>query len=86
MTTILGMAITAITSHLGGTILGSILSRFGILGFGRKIGIAKHILAVGIALRNAYTKEPNEARRNELKRWLKANDPQNESKLGDGIV
>jgi len=86
VTTILGMAISFIASHLGGSVIGGVLSRFGVLGFGRKIGIAKHILAVGIALRNAYTKEPNEARRNELKRWLKANDPQNESKLGDGIV
>jgi len=86
MATIAGILATAALSHLGGTLAGGILARFGLLGFGKNIGIARHVLNVGKALRSVFNREPTPKARDELKRWLAENDPQNRSGLGDGVV
>ncbi len=85
MTTIAGFLATLAVSHLGGSALGGLLVRFGFLGFGTKMKIARHTLKVGKALRAAFNKQPTTQNRTELQRWLKENDPQNELNLGDGI-
>ncbi len=85
MTTIAGILATLAVSHLSGTLLGSLLTRFAFLGFGPKLKIARHTLRIGKALRAAFNQQPTTKNRTELQRWLKENDPQNELKLGDGI-
>ncbi|MBL4884378.1 MAG: hypothetical protein JKY95_07570 [Planctomycetaceae bacterium] len=86
MSTITGIIATLVASHLGGSALGGILAKFGLLGFGRKLTIASHILNVGKSLKKSYDKERNHQNRADLKRWLQTHDPQNESKLGDGVL
>ncbi len=58
MTTIAGFLATLAVSHLGGSALGGLLVRFGFLGFGTKLKIARHVLKVGKALRAAFNKQP----------------------------
>jgi len=86
MTTLAGIIATAALSHLGGHLTGGILARFGLLGFGRKIGIARRVLRVGKALRTVFLGNPTPKAREDLQRWLQENDPRNESGLGDGVV
>ena len=86
MGTLAGILATAALSHLGGTFAGGLLARFGLIGFGKKIGIARHVLNVGKALRNVFDHEPTPQARDDLKRWLQEHDPQNRSGLGDGIT
>jgi len=92
MKTLVGILAVAALSHLGGTALGGILGRFGLLGFlpvgrhgGKKLAIARHALRVGKALRKAFDRERSPKAREELKRWLQENDPKNETGLGDGV-
>ena len=85
MGTLAGILATAAMSHLGGAAVGGVLARFGLFGFGRKLRIARHVLRVGHALRSAFDRDKNQRSRNDLKRWLKQNDPHNESGLGHGI-
>tara|TARA_R110000803_G_scaffold210045_1_gene280863 strand:- start:269 stop:541 length:273 start_codon:yes stop_codon:yes gene_type:complete len=85
-TTILGIIATGIVSHFGGEIAGSVLIKMGWLGFGRKVGIASNILKVGKAVRAVYDKSPTDkSAKADLKRWLSDHDPENVSKLGNGI-
>jgi hypothetical protein len=63
-----------------------VLARFGLLGFGRKLRIARHVLKVGKALRSVFDRDRNETARDDLKRWLAEHDPGNASGLGDGVV
>ena len=88
MKTLVGILAVAALSHLGGTALGGILGRFGLLGFlpagrhgGKKLAIARHVLRVG----KAFDRERSPKAREELKRWLQQNDPKNETGLGDGV-
>jgi len=85
MGTITGILATLAVSHLGGSALAGLLVRLGAPGFIPKIKIARHILQVVKALRFAFEKDPSTDARTELLLWLKKHDPQNESKLGDGI-
>ena len=85
MGTITGILATLAVSHLGGSALGGVLARFGLMGFGRKLRIARHILRIGKALRAAFDHEPTPKAREELKRWLVEHDPHNTSRLGDGL-
>ena len=55
MGTIAGIIATAALSHLGGASLGGVLAKFGVLGFGKKLSIARHVLKVGKALRRSIT-------------------------------
>lgn len=83
MSTIIGILSVFALSHLGGMAGGGILARFGVLGFGKKLGIAKHVLAMGKALRAAVTANPaDQQARDDLNDWLQANDPRNETGLG----
>ena len=86
MGTLAGILGAAALSHLGGAALSGVLARFGLLGFGRKLRIARHVLRVGRALRAAVDREPSPQARAELERWLKQHDPRNESRLGDGLA
>lgn len=86
MATIAGVIATAALSHLGGHLTGGILARFGLLGFGRKIGIARRVLKVGRALRAVFLGNPTPKAREDLQRWLQEHDPKNETRLGDGVV
>ncbi len=86
MGTLAGILATAALSHLGGAALGGGLARFGLLGFGRKLRIARHVLNVGKALRAAFDRDRGETARDDLKRWLAEHDPTNASGLGDGVV
>ena len=85
MGTITGILATFAVAHLGGSAVAGILTRFGLLGFGRRVKIARHTLRIGKALAAAYQYEPTEQTKNELKRWLAQHDPQNVSKLGNGL-
>ncbi len=85
MTTIAGILATLAVSHLSGTLLGSLLARSAFLGFGPKLKIARHTLRIGKALRAAFNQQPTTQNRNELQRWLKENDPQNDLKWNEGI-
>ena len=85
MGTLAGILGAAALSHLGGAALGGVLARFGLLGFGRKLRIARHVLRIGQALRAAVDHEPTAEACAELNRWLKQHDPHNESRLGDGL-
>lgn len=84
MSILAGILATAALSHLGGHLVGGVLGRLGMLGFGRRLKIARHALRVGKALRNACERDPKA--RADLKRWLEKHDPHNESGLGDGVV
>lgn len=86
MGTLAGILATAAVSHLGGAALGGVLARFGLLGFGRKLRIARHVLKVGKALRSVFDRDGNEAACDDLKRWLAEHDPHNASGLGDGVT
>ena len=85
MTSLAGILATLAVSHLGGSALGALLARFGLLGFGSRLKIARHVLGVGKALRAAFDKEPTKQNREALQRWLEENDPQNRSGLGDAM-
>jgi hypothetical protein len=85
MGTIAGIIATAALSHLGGASLGGVLAKFGVLGFGKKLSIARHVLKVGKALRDRLDRDRNEEAREDLKAWLKKHDPDNESGFGNGI-
>ena len=85
MGTLAGILATLAVSHLGGSALGGVLARFGVLGFGRKLRVARHVLRIGKALRSAFDHEPTPKAHEELKRWLVEHDPHNESRLGDGL-
>ncbi len=85
MGTIAGVLATLAVSHLSGSVLGGVLARFGLFGFGSRLKIARHTLRIGKALRAAFKKEPTTQNRIELQRWLKENDPQNKTRLGDGL-
>ncbi len=86
MGTLAGVLATAALSHLGGHVAGGLLARFGLLGFGKQLTLARHVLSVGRALRNSFDREPTPKAREELKRWLNEHDPKNESGLGGGII
>ena len=86
MVTIAVIIATAALSHLGGATLGGVLAKFGVLGFGKKLTVARHILKVGKALRHRLDRDRNEEARKDLKAWLKNHDPDNESGLGNGIT
>ena len=86
MGTLAGILATLAVSHLGGTAAGSFLARLGLLGFGRQLSIASHVLKVGKALRAAYLKDPNQTARADLKSWLDQHDPKGETDLGDGVT
>lgn len=86
MGTVAGILATLAVSHLSGSAAGGLLARFGILGFGRKLKIAGHVLRIGKALRASFKAEQSTQAKNELQRWLQTHDPNNESKLGDGVV
>jgi hypothetical protein len=85
MGTIAGIIATAALSHLGGASLGGVLAKFGVLGFGKKLSIARHVLKVGKALRDRLDRDSNEEAREDLNTWLKKHDPNNESGFGNGI-
>lgn len=86
MATIAGVLATAALSHLGGHLAGGVLARFGLLGFGGKLGVARRALKIGKALRRVFDLNPTVKSRDELQRWLQENDPKNETGLGDGVV
>lgn len=86
MGTLAGILATAAVSHLGGHMVGGVLARLGLFGFGKKLAIARHVLRIGKALRKAFDREPTPKAREELKRWLQEHDPKNESGLGNGVV
>lgn len=86
MSTWAGILATAALSHLGGHVAGGLLARFGLFGFGEKLGIARRVLRVGQALRGVFDHDPNAKARDDLKRWLAEHDPRNESGLGNGVI
>lgn len=86
MTTLFGILSVAAVAHLGGQLTGGVLARFGVLGFGKKLRIARSALKVGKALRTVFDRTPSAKARDDLKQWLQDNDPQNESGLGAGVV
>jgi len=85
MGTVAGIIATAALSHLGGASLGGVLAKFGVLGFGKKLSIARHVLKVGKALRWRLDHDPSEEARKDLKAWLTKHDPDNESGFGNNI-
>ncbi|MCH8830497.1 MAG: hypothetical protein IID45_13050 [Planctomycetes bacterium] len=86
MATLTGILATAALAHLTGHLTGGILARFSLIGFGRKLPLARHVFNVGKALRKLLNRNPTPKAREDLQRWLKENDPNNDSKLGDGVV
>lgn len=86
MGTIAGIIATAALSHLGGASLGGVLAKIGVLGFGKKLTISRHVLKVGRALRQRLNRDSNDEARKDLKDWLKKHDPDNESGFGNGIT
>ena len=81
-----GILATAALSHLGGHLAGGVLARFGLFGFGGKLGITRRVLKVGKALRSLFDASPTTRAREDLQRWLQENDPNNQSGLGNGVV
>ncbi len=86
MGTLAGILATAALSHLGGHVAGGLLARLGLMGFGGKVSVARHVLQVGRALRAVFNHDPSAKAREDLKRWLAEHDPKNESGLGNGVV
>lgn len=86
MTTLAGILAAAALAHLGGHVLGGVLGRLGLLGFGKKLRIARHVLRLGKALRKAYQRDKSSKVREDLRRWLEEHDPKNETGLGSGVV
>ena len=81
----LGFIVTLLVSHFGGSALGGLLVKHRLFGFGPKLTISKHVLGIGRALHAAYKADESTKSKAALKRWLKSHDPDNESKIGDGI-
>lgn len=85
METLAGILAAAAVAHLGGHLLGGVLARLNLLGFGKRLAVARHVLRVGKALRKAFDRDKSAKAREELKRWLAEHDPKNETGLGDGV-
>lgn len=69
---VLGLLGTAAAGYLAGDLVGVMLSRLGLGGFGP---IAASVLRDGKLLRLLYRRDPTEKARSDLKRWIDEHDP-----------